>query len=96
MEKVYRLTPTLQDNLWGGNRLREYGKTSEKDRIAESWELSFVPGNEAKIEDGRTTTEAFPSSLLFCPSRSSFRTLLICFRPKDYPAGWGSVCTLFP
>ncbi|MBR5242071.1 MAG: class I mannose-6-phosphate isomerase [Clostridia bacterium] len=60
MEKVYRLTPTLQDNLWGGNRLRGYGKTSEKDRIAESWELSFVPGNEARIDDGRTTTEAFP------------------------------------
>ena len=60
MEKVYRLTPTLQDNLWGGNRLREYGKTSEKDRIAESWELSFVPGNEARIDDGRTTAEAFP------------------------------------
>ena len=60
MEKVYRLTPTLQDNLWGGNRLREYGKTSEKDRIAESWELSFVPGNEARLDDGRTTTEAFP------------------------------------
>ena len=60
MEKIYRLTPTLHDNLWGGNRLREYGKTSDKDRIAESWELSFVPGNEAKTEDGRTTTEAFP------------------------------------
>ena len=59
MKKAYRLTPSLHDNLWGGNRLREYGKTSEKDRIAESWELSFVEGEQARIEDGRTLSEAF-------------------------------------
>ena len=58
MEKIYRLTPSLHDNLWGGNRLRAYGKESEADRIAESWELSFVPGEEARLADGRTTSEA--------------------------------------
>ncbi len=63
MQKIYRLTPSVHDNLWGGNKLRSYGKTSEADRIAESWELSFVPGAEAKIEDGRTLTEAFGHSL---------------------------------
>ena len=56
---VYKLTPSLHDNIWGGNRLRKYGKKSDADRIAESWELSFVFGNEAKIEDGRSLSEAF-------------------------------------
>jgi mannose-6-phosphate isomerase len=62
-EKVYRLTPSLHDNIWGGDKLREYGKTSESDRIAESWELSFTKGGEAKIADGRTLSEAFPKKL---------------------------------
>ncbi len=60
MKKLYRLTPATKDNLWGGNKLRAYGKDSASDRIAESWELSFTKGGEAKIEDGRTTVEAFP------------------------------------
>ena len=63
MKKIYRLTPALKDNIWGGNKLREYGKSSDKDRIAESWELSFTSGGEAKIEDGRQMTEAFPKSV---------------------------------
>ena len=60
MKRVFKLTPSLKDNLWGGNRLRGYGKTSDADRIAESWELSFVPGSESRTEDGRTVAEAFP------------------------------------
>ena len=60
MEKIYRLTPAIKDNIWGGNKLREYGKTTEKDRIAESWELSFTDGGEARIENGRQMSESFP------------------------------------
>ena len=60
MQKIYRLTPAVKDNLWGGNKLREYGKESTADRIAESWELSFTDGGEARVHDGRTTKEAFP------------------------------------
>ncbi len=60
MKKVYKLTPAVKDNLWGGNKLREYGKQSDSDRIAESWELSFTTGGEARTEDGRTMSEAFP------------------------------------
>ena len=59
MGKVYKLTPSVHDNIWGGNKLRGYGKQSDADRIAESWELSFVPGGEARISDGRRLTEAF-------------------------------------
>ena len=62
MKKIYKLTPACKDNIWGGNKLRKYGKESDKDRIAESWELSFTDGGEARIEDGRTMNEAFPRS----------------------------------
>ncbi len=60
MATIYKLTPALKDNLWGGNKLRKYGKTSDADRIAESWELSFTTDGEARISDGRTMSEAFP------------------------------------
>ena len=60
MSNIYKLTPACKDNIWGGNKLRRYGKESEKDRIAESWELSFTAGGEARIEDGRVMNEAFP------------------------------------
>lgn len=63
MQKIYKLTPALKDNLWGGNKLRKYGKESAADRIAESWELSFTDGGEACISDGRTMSEAFPREL---------------------------------
>ena len=59
MARIYRLTPALKDNIWGGNKLREYGKSSDKDRIAESWELSFTTGGEARISDGREMSEVF-------------------------------------
>ena len=59
MEKVYKLTAATKDNLWGGNRLREYGKVSSSDRIAEAWELSFTEGGEAHLSDGRSTVCAF-------------------------------------
>ena len=60
MKKIYKLTPSLKDNIWGGNKLRAYGKSSDKDRIAESWELSFTNGGEAKTDDGREMSAAFP------------------------------------
>ena len=60
MKKIYKLDPAIKDNIWGGNKLREYGKNTDKDRIAESWELSFTNGGEAKIHDGREMSEAFP------------------------------------
>ena len=59
MKKAYRLTPSLKDNIWGGNRLREYGKTSDAHVIAESWELSYVKGSESRLDDGRRIDEVF-------------------------------------
>ena len=64
--KIYRLIPTSHDNLWGGRRLFDYGKVSASPIIAESWELSAVPGSEAEISDGAGRvrfSEAFPREL---------------------------------
>ena len=62
MKRLYFLDPSLHANLWGGNKLRGYGKVSSEDRIGESWELSFVKGAEAKA-DGIPVSEAFPKEL---------------------------------
>ena len=51
--KIEKLYPETKDYIWGGNKLREYGKTSDKDRIAESWELSFHPDGPSRLADGR-------------------------------------------
>ena len=48
----FRLTAPCKDYLWGGTKLREYGKISDKDIIAESWELSCHPDGESIIADG--------------------------------------------
>ena len=60
MKKIFKLTPSLHANIWGGNKLRAYGKRSDADRIGESWELSFVPSAPAVIDDGTSTVDAFP------------------------------------
>lgn len=47
------LDAPCKDYLWGGNRLREeYGKVSDKDKIAESWELSCHKDGESVIANG--------------------------------------------
>ena len=53
--KLYpmKLTAPSKDYIWGGNRLREeYGKLSDADKIAESWELSCHKDGESVIANG--------------------------------------------
>lgn len=52
MEAV-KLAPTCKDYIWGGNRLKqEFGKQSEKEIIAETWELSCHPDGLSTIAEG--------------------------------------------
>ena len=60
MQRIVKLNPSLHANIWGGNKLRGYGKSSAADRIGESWELSFVPSAPATLSDGRSTIDTFP------------------------------------
>ena len=47
--KIYKITPVLHDKIWGGRELANLGK-GEGQRIGESWELSFVKGQEATVD----------------------------------------------
>lgn len=50
--KPFLLQSCCKDYIWGGNRLHEFGKASDTDRIAESWELSTHPDGESIIASG--------------------------------------------
>lgn len=48
-----KLIAPCKDYLWGGTRLRdEYGKKSDSDKVAESWELSCHKDGKSVIADG--------------------------------------------
>lgn len=48
-----KLTAPCKDYIWGGTRLRdEYGKKSDSDKVAESWELSCHKDGKSVIANG--------------------------------------------
>ncbi len=48
-----KLTAPCKDYIWGGTRLRdEYGKKSDADKVAESWELSCHKDGRSVIANG--------------------------------------------
>lgn len=51
--EILKLKPACKDYLWGGSRLRkEYGKESDGEVIAETWELSCHPDGPSVIING--------------------------------------------
>lgn len=48
MKHVYELIPPLKEYIWAGNNLKKYKKT-DLEKISESWELSFLDGDESKL-----------------------------------------------
>ena len=58
--KPFLLKPAIKDYIWGGTRLREeFGKESDLDRLAESWELSCHPDGEGFIASGELEGMSF-------------------------------------
>lgn len=54
MREPIFLQGICKDYLWGGNRLRtEFGKESEAEKIAESWELAAHPAGSSIILSGQ-------------------------------------------
>lgn len=50
---MFKLKPCCKDYIWGGHRLaEEFGKESEGDVLAETWELSCHPDGPSVIENG--------------------------------------------
>ncbi len=49
-----KLKPAIKDYIWGGTKLiHEYGKTTNLERAAESWELSTHKDGQSIIANGR-------------------------------------------
>lgn len=57
------LEAPCKDYIWGGNRLRDMGKHSDAQRIAESWELSCHPDGESVIAEGEFAGMTLPAFL---------------------------------
>lgn len=56
--EIVKLYPECKDNIWGGVKLRDkYGKKTEKEIVAESWELSFHKDGPTRLENGKTLQE---------------------------------------
>ena len=48
-----KLTAPIKDYLWGGTRLKtDFGKITDKEKAAESWELSPHPDGESVVSGG--------------------------------------------
>ena len=57
--EIQKLYPVCKDYLWGGTKLKEaYGKQTTLSPCAESWELSFHPDGETRLESGDTLKDA--------------------------------------
>ena len=64
MLKPMLLKAPLKDYLWGGNRLKnEYGKSSDLDIVAESWELSCHEAGLSLVDSGEHKGETLSSLL---------------------------------
>ncbi len=51
--KPFLLKPAFKDYLWGGQKLRdEYGKETDLQPLAESWECSTHPDGESRVVSG--------------------------------------------
>ncbi|MBR1673058.1 MAG: class I mannose-6-phosphate isomerase [Fretibacterium sp.] len=48
----FRLEPACKDYLWGGVRLKAWGKGPALDRVSESWELAAHPDGDSTALDG--------------------------------------------
>ncbi|MBP5193604.1 MAG: class I mannose-6-phosphate isomerase [Clostridia bacterium] len=56
--EIYKLIPAAKSYVWGGRKLKEkYGKESNGDTIAETWELSVHPDGVSTLSDGRKLTD---------------------------------------
>ena len=61
---IVKLNPAFKDYLWGGTTLKEkYGKKTDMDPVAESWELSVHPDGPSTVASGEFTGQSFPEYL---------------------------------
>ncbi len=74
-----KLIPECKDNIWGGTKLKErYGKTSDAEIVAETWELSYHKDGPSRLEDGSLITTSLSAEEIGsnCADFSFFPTLV--------------------
>ena len=47
-----KLKPAVKSYIWGGTKLKKYGKESKEDVISETWELSFHDDGLSLVDSG--------------------------------------------
>ena len=85
--KNIALYPEFKDNIWGGTKLKDkYGKKTNKEIVAESWELSYHKDGVTKTEDGRLLTEILTNDDIGtnCNRFSFFPVLIKFIDAKEY------------
>ncbi len=50
---IVKLKPAIKSYIWGGTKLKKYGKGSNEDIISETWELSFHDDGLTLIDSGK-------------------------------------------
>lgn len=61
---IIKLKPACKDYLWGGTTLKEkYGKKTEMDPLAESWEVSVHPDGPSVVDSGEYKGKTLPEYL---------------------------------
>jgi len=83
---IEKLIAPLKNYLWGGTKLKnEYGKTTDLQIVAESWELSFHKDGKTMLENGYTLADTASKTDLGnnCNSFEFFPTLTKFIDAKD-------------
>ena len=88
-----KLTAPLKDYIWGGTKLKtEYGKTTDLDKVAESWELSCHKDGSSVIANGEYAGTSLPDYIARkgkkilgtdCASFENFPVLIKLIDAKD-------------
>lgn len=79
---ILKLKPAIKDYIWGGTRLRdEFGKSSDGERLAESWELSCHKDGKSIIDGGEYGGMALDDFLKKNPKAISTN----CTNYEDFP-----------
>jgi mannose-6-phosphate isomerase len=50
---IVKLIPATKDYIWGGKKLKSWGKSAPSNSIAECWELSFNAEGPSRIASGK-------------------------------------------
>ena len=85
--KNIALYPEFKDNIWGGTKLKDiYGKKTDKEIVAESWELSYHKDGVTKTEDGSLLPDVLTNTDIGknCDNFSFFPVLIKFIDAREY------------